>query len=261
MRNRDYKTFATDIALQAGEVIRRNFELGMKKEWKSDGSPVTKTDITINQMVIDSVKKTFPDHNVLAEEFSNYFGNSEYVWVCDPIDGTIPFSSAIPTCVFSLALVRNGESIVGVIFDPFMSRLFFAEKGKGAFLNGKKISVSKVDTFERSVVGMSFLKGAQFNFSRLYSALIEEGAFNLGVLSSIYMGSLVACGELIAEICPAIKPHDTAALKVIVEEAGGKVTDIFGNDQRYDGDTKGHLVSNGRVHDKLLAIIEKTVVR
>jgi fructose-1,6-bisphosphatase/inositol monophosphatase family enzyme len=257
--NQDYKMFAVDLAYRAGEIIKKNFVLGMRKDWKSDGTPVTETDLVINQLVINSVKKEFPNHGILSEEGSNYSKNNEFVWVCDPIDGTIPFSAAIPTCVFSLALVCKGESNLGVIYDPFMDRLFFSEKGKGAFLNGKRISVSKAETLERSIVGISFLKGAKFDLCQLYTALIDEGAFNLGVLSSIYMGSLVASGELIASVGPAVKPHDAAALKIIVEEAGGKVTDIFGNNQRYDLDINGCLVSNGIVHDKLVMIIRNTV--
>ena len=115
----------------------------MDKTIKKDGSPVTKTDLAINKLVIDRVKKYFPSHGVLGEEQSNYVEKADYVWVCDPVDGTIPFSRGMPTCMFSLGLTFKGKPILGVGYDPFIDRLIFAELGKGAFLNGKKIHVSR----------------------------------------------------------------------------------------------------------------------
>ncbi len=256
----DYKTFALGLAQDAGAIIRKNFMLGMKKEWKTDDSPVTVTDLAINQMVIDAVKKEFPDHSILAEEGSDFSESSEYIWVCDPVDGTIPFSHGIPTCVFSLALTRNGESILGVVYDPFMDRMFFAEKGEGAFLNDKKTSVSSRDTIKNSLFGVcSGWKDAQFDFAGIVEALKGERARMTDVGSITYMGMLVAAGEFAATFFHGTKSHDTAALKVIVEEAGGKVTDLFGNEQRYDREIKGHIISNGILHDRLVQIARATI--
>ena len=87
----NYKNFALDLAHQAGAIIKANFTLGMKKEWKADNTPLTQTDLTINQMVLDAVHKTFPGQGILAEEGNDYTPDQEYIWVCDPVDGTIPF--------------------------------------------------------------------------------------------------------------------------------------------------------------------------
>ena len=258
MDMRGYKQFALELAKQAGGIIRGNFRLGMKKEWKADDTPLTETDLIINHLVIDSVKQTFPGHSILSEEGDDFSEESDYVWVCDPLDGTIPFSHGIPVCVFSLALVYKGESVLGVVYDPFMDRMFFAEKGKGTFMNEKKISVSSRDTFKHSLFSVVHWNGAPFDFSRLAVVLKNEGA-RISNISIAYMGALVAAGEFIGTIFPGDHPNDTAALKVLVEEAGGKVTDIFGNEQRYDRPIKGHVVSNGILHEKLLALIRKTV--
>ncbi len=122
------KQFATDLAYQAGEIIKTDFTLGMKKEWKENETPLTAADNKVNQLVVDAVNKNFPDYGLITEEGGSHHQNAEYVWICDPIDGTIPFSHGIPTCVFSIALVHEGEPILAVIYDPFMDRLFYAEK-------------------------------------------------------------------------------------------------------------------------------------
>jgi myo-inositol-1(or 4)-monophosphatase len=255
---KDYKRFAIGLAKQAGKIIKKNFKLGMKKDWKADNTPLTKTDLIINQMVIDSVNRTFPDHSILSEESSDFSEESDYVWVCDPLDGTIPFSHGIPVCAFSLALVHKGESILGVVYDPFMDRMFFAEKGKGAFMNKKKISVSSKNTLKHSMLSVVHWNGAPFDFSKLTVVLKNRGA-KISNISIAYMGALTAAGEFVGTIFPGNQPNDTAALKVLVEEAGGKVTDIFGNEQRYDRPIKGHLVTNGLLHVALLELIQKHV--
>src|SRR6185369_6851970 len=99
-----HKEFALQMAQEAGGIIRSNFSMGMKKEWKEDVTPVTVSDLAINKDLIEGVKQHFPGHSVYGEEESALIDGAEYVWVCDPVDGTLPFSHGIPTCMFSLAL-------------------------------------------------------------------------------------------------------------------------------------------------------------
>ena len=255
-----YKDFAISLAREAGDIIKKNFMRGMKKEWKSDNTPLTEADLAINSLVISSVKKAFPNHDILAEEESSLSEKSDFVWVCDPIDGTIPFSHGIPTCVFSLALTEKGEVILGVVYDPFMDRMFFAEKNKGASLNGKKIFVSTSKNLKNNVIGMSLgSQGTPYDLSSLPKELNKKGVKIVDLCSITYAGALVSSGELVATIFPYLKSHDTAALKVIVEEAGGKVTDLFGADQRYDKDIKGHLITNRLLHEELIKLIKENI--
>jgi fructose-1,6-bisphosphatase/inositol monophosphatase family enzyme len=246
----DYKAFCTLLARQAGAVIKKNFRGGMKKDWKQNETPVTKTDIAINKLVISRVKKYFPDHGVLGEEESYSVKGREYLWVCDPVDGTIPFSHGVPTCVFSLALVKNGVPLVGVIYDPFMDRLVFAEKGKGAYLNGKKTHVNN-HGMDKAVLN--------WESGRLALPLQRKfkNCMPIRLNSFIYGGLLVASGELVASLYTWMYAHDGASLKVIIEEAGGKTSDLKGNDQLYNGKIFGMLVSNGVVHKQLLEIIRR----
>ncbi len=253
----EYRTFATNLARQAGEIIRTNFKLGMAKEWKRGeiDSPVTATDIAINQLIIDQVKSRFPDHGIIGEEQSDFEESQEFKWICDPVDGTTPFSHGVPTCAFSLALTKNGESLLGVVYDPFIDRLFTAEKDGGAFLNDSPIHVSTETTLSRNVMGLELPPVLSYKFPQLRSELSKRNMKVLTVGSTIYMGALVASGEFVANIFSGDRPHDAAALKILVEEAGGKVTNLWGEDQRYDHDIQGILVSNGLVHDQLLEII------
>jgi fructose-1,6-bisphosphatase/inositol monophosphatase family enzyme len=253
-----YKQFSIDLAKQAGKIIRANFTLGMSRTIKKDGSPVTKTDLAINKLVVDQVKKYFPSHGVLGEEQSNLIENADYVWVCDPVDGTIPFSRGMPTCMFSLGLTYKGKSILGVGYDPFMDRMIFAETGKGAFLNGKKIHVSKQRTLDSSFVSICFWKNAKFLMPDLVNDLtFKQNVNNFPIGSIVYNAMLLAAGELDGIIFPHDTAHDVAAIKVIVEEAGGKVTDLDGKEQRYDRPINGCLISNGILHNNLLKIIKK----
>ena len=258
----EYRSFAENFAKQAGEIIQKNFRLGMDKEWKEDNTPVTATDIEINDLLLDSVAKEFPGHNVLAEEKSRLGKDSEFVWVCDPVDGTIPFSAGIPICTFSLALVKNGESILGVVADPLGDRFFIAEKGQGAFLNGAKIRVSTVSDLRGQTANCDTFETAYYDSYKLSGYLrMVKGVKLLTLCSFVYSAVLAAAGELAFSIFPHTTAHDAAAVKIIVEEAGGKVTDLFGNEQRYDKPINGALVSNGFLHGKLTDLIKKMVFK
>lgn len=240
---------AMEIAQQAGSIMRNNFTLGMKKEWKSDSTPLTITDTTVNSLVIDVIGREFPDHAVLGEEES-LDREAEYVWVVDPVDGTAPFSHGVPTFVFSLALVQNGIPVTGVIYDPVLDRLLHAEKGQGAFLNNERIHVSDRSAWARSQVNLD-----TDTIPRLRTKLCDLGAWCSTFNSAVYGGLLVACGEFVAEVYAYDKPWDAAAMKIVIEEAGGKVTGLDGGEQRYDGTINGCVASNGVLHDELIALI------
>jgi len=260
MAYNEEKSFAVELAKRAGRMMSESFKLGAESWLKPDDTEVTKTDIMINRMVIEAVKKRFPGHDVLGEEQSDMSGKSTKLWVCDPIDGTSMFRHGIPMCVFSLAYVEDGVPMVGVVYDPFMDRMITAVKGEGAFLNNKPIKVSTNPNLKHALIYVCYWKGASFDISRLYKDLCDEDAYPIDLGSVAYSACMVAAGELFAAINPTKYSHDIAASKVIVEEAGGKVTDLFGNEQRYDGEIKGCIISNGLIHDKLVEIVKKTMV-
>lgn len=250
------KEFAIDLAQQAGEIIRSNFKMGMPKEWKKDNTPLTAADLTINKLVEKAVANIFPEHGLIAEEGGNFNEQAEYVWLCDPIDGTIPFAHGLPTCAFSLALVKNGEAILGVIYDPFLDRLAFAEKGHGTFINNQPVKVSAQTDLSKALIGLSSWSSAMYDFVHIFKIVSDQGGKVINCGSIVYSGMLVASGDFLVNLWPGNTPWDIAAIKIIVEEAGGKVTDIFGKEQKYNGPINGALITNGKLHQTFVKMMK-----
>ena len=254
-----YLDFAKDIARVAGNIMKKYFHGENGADYKFDNTIVTKADKEINDYLIQRVKSEFPSHSVDGEE--EQFGKSDYVWVCDPVDGTAMYARHIPVAVFSLALVVDGVSTVGVIYDPWTDNLYSAIKGKGAFRNGEPIHVSNIALDDmRSVSNFDMWPEADYN---LYDAIKELGkkTYFVSIASVIRACCCVANGDFNLAIYPGTnhKNCDIAAAKVIVEEAGGKVTDLFGNEQRYDKSINGAVISNGLVHDEMVSAIKSTL--
>lgn len=256
----NYKDFAIDLAKKAGQIMLENFSLGIKKEWKLDHTPLTIADTSINNLVIEEIKKNFPDHSLIGEEASNSLSNAEYIWICDPIDGTIPFSHGIPCATFSLALTHNGKSIFGVVYDPFLDRLFVAEKDKGAYLNGQKIYVSKITKLQHAAATIDSADTTFFDALKMWSIFMNNNTKVFSLAAYIYSAMLIAAGEIGVAIYGGTKPWDVAAVKIIVEEAGGRCTDVFGHDQKYNQEVKGLVASNGLLHDEVLDQISSTIL-
>ena len=249
----NYREFAISLALKAGDIMKRNFTLGMHKEWKKDNSPLTVTDVAINDLVITKVKKRFPDQGVIAEEGSS-FHDEEYVWICDPVDGTNPFSRGYPTFLFSLALVRNGHPILGVLYDPILDRLVVAESGKGAYLNSRtKIQVDKSSEFTRSIIAL------EADMSKLRSELIGKDCLVTTFACISYSALLVALGQFRAAIWLGKTPWDGAAVQIITEEAGGVCTSIDGVEQKYDRSINGLVATNKKTHPILIEMIRRFI--
>lgn len=257
--NQSYLDFAKALAKEAGQIMRRYF-LATDTAWKTDNTPVTLADTEINRLVIERVAAVYPDHSVLGEEESA-LQDSRYTWVCDPVDGTMPYASGMPISAFSLALCDDGKPIVGVVYDPFMDRLYWAAQGSGAFCNGERLAVnSRTSEAESLVVAVSGFDAdrAVVKFDgRIINRLLTLNFKPMALYTVALPSCLVASGQFGAVIFNFAKPEDGAAIKVIVEEAGGKVTDLFGNEQRYDQPVKGFLASNGLVHDVLLELVHQ----
>ena len=254
--NQKYLKFAKDIAYKAGKIMIKYFEDNSEVSYKLDQTIVTKADTEINQYLIKKVKETFPTHSVDGEE--EQFGKSNYVWVCDPIDGTAMYARGIPVAVFSLALVIEGVPTIGVVYDPFTDSMYSAIKDKGAYKNDKKISVNNIELNDKkSVANFDMWPKADYN---LYDSIKELGkkTYFVGVGSVIRACMCIATGDFNLAIFPGTthKNCDIAAAKVIVEASGGKVTDLFGNEQRYDRDINGAVISNGKVHDEVVTVLK-----
>lgn len=251
--------FAIGLAKQAGPIIKDNFSLGMKKEIKADKTPLTATDLAINELVNIEVKKVFPEHGLISEE-GGFYSGQDYTWVCDPVDGTIPFSHGVPICMFMLGLMYKGESILGVVYDPFMDKLYYAEKGQGAFINKDKLQVSKHNKVELTGLSVFSWVEAKYQYPGLFDEVWQKDVFDMNLGCVGYADMLVASGEFTACVFPGETTWDSVAPKIIVEEAGGKFTDLYGNNHNFLEPVKGHLATNGLVHDYFLDLIKKYLV-
>ncbi len=254
-----YLEFAKEIAKEAGKIMLKYFNMDNVADYKQNNTIVTLADTEINHYLIERVKKEFPEHSVDGEEET--FGRSNYVWVCDPIDGTAMYARHIPVAVFSLALVIEGKPVVGVIYDVFTDTLYTAIKDKGTFKNNKKILVNQnLLTDIKSVSHFDIWPNAPYNIHKAIEELGKKTYF-VSIGSIIRACACIASGEFTLAIFPGTKHKncDIAAVKLIVEEAGGKVTDLFGKEQRYDTDINGAIISNGLVHSEVVETIKKFV--
>jgi myo-inositol-1(or 4)-monophosphatase len=253
----DFRDFALDVAEQACSVATEYFDKPMNVERKADNSPVTIADKKINQMVIEAVIATFPEHRVVGEEGSHELAGAEYAWVCDPIDGTVPFSTGISTFAFSLALVRDGHPVLGVIAEPIQKRVFAAELDQGATLNGRPVHVNSEMHFEFDTIFVESLS-SEPRCRRLRAALDEAWLCTLRLHSCVYSGAKVINGSAAALVSGSSHPWDSAALAIIGREAGAVVTDLNGNDDvRFDEEMNGMiLAANADISTRLQEMLK-----
>lgn len=245
--------FARRMAMTAGDIMKKYYRADQHVETKSDQTPVTIADKEINDMLIEEVKKDYPEHGVLGEEAS-WQSDRENLWVCDPIDGTPAFIFHIPTSMFSLALVIDGVSQLAIAFNAFTGDCYTAIKSGGVFRNEQPIHVS-----DRSLGSGARLAGSSDGAIDGIANRQNMQALGIKIIASygaVFKGCLVAEGSLDGRIFVHKGAHDIAAIKLIIEEAGGKVTDLDGNEQRYDRPINGAVMSNGVIHNELLKLVK-----
>ncbi len=249
--------YLKELARQAGEITRENFTLGMERVCKADNTPLTATDTAVNELVVDSIKRDFSHVRVLGEEGDYNVDGAEYTVLCDPVDGTIPFCRGIPISTFVISIIKDHQPLAAVIYDPFMDRMWHASKGEGSFLNGRPVRVSSHAKLYGANICIIWWRGSAFNLHSVCQKLMDEEATWSNPLTIAYYGGLLASGEQDATIFPGRKGWETAAMQLIAEEAGGTVTDIYGNPMRYGpkGEIDGHIISNGFLHDDLVQLI------
>lgn len=247
------KDLAIRAAKEAGKVLVDNFGRVIKTKAKSDRDLVTDIDLRAEEKIVKLIKKDYPDDDILSEESRYPFLDSEFKWIIDPLDGTHNYIHNIGIFGTSIALEFKGEVVIGVIYMPLTDELYVGGKGKGAYLNGRRINVSKRGIEQATVVYDSSIR---YNKKPMLSGLGElvDRVFNVRMFGSTCRSlSYVASGQVEAEIEFNDKVWDFAAGLLLVEEAGGESTDFQG--RRWTTDTKRYIASNGVVHKEILKII------
>ncbi len=254
-----FVSVAKDAAKKAGKLIMKYYGSKIIKNYKEDKSIVTDADLESEKIILDLIKKEFPDHAILSEE-SGYRGleDAEYLWCVDPLDGTTNFSMRNPFFNVSIALLRNKNPIMGVVYYPPQDEIFHAELGRGAYLNGKPIKVSTRDSMKASILTFcnSRDQEARIRVGKIYAELKLTNNYVRQIGSAALELCMVASGRVESFFMIGVRAWDVAAGWMMVKEAGGKTTDFDGNP--FTIDSKNLLATNGtKIHEDLLEVIKK----
>ncbi len=248
----DFVPAISEIAREAGALLMTYFHRRVEVEYKGDVDLVTEADRASEALITDRIRARWPRHDLLAEEGTNTRTGSDYLWYIDPLDGTTNFAHSFPVFCVSLALEYKGERIAGVLYDPTRAELFAAEKGGGAWLNQRRIHVSQVGNLAECLVGTGFPSHKRHQNPNIFFyhqiTLRTHGVRRPG--SAALDLACVASGRYDGFWEFNLNPWDTAAGVLLVEEAGGKVTDFSGGP--FQIASREVLASNNLVHADLI---------
>ena len=245
-------------AVEAGAAeLTRFFNQSFKVSNKTGiNNLVTEADHAAEAAILDVIKKKFPEHYILSEEAGEIIQDSDYKWIVDPIDGTVNFAHSIPLCCVSIAIEHNGEIILAAVYNPNLNELFFAEKGNGSTLNEKRITVSE----KMHVMNACLVTGFPYTYLdtpngplEIFEKFIRKGVPVRRLGSAAIDLCWVAAGRFDGFYEHKLEAWDSAAGYLIVEEAGGKVTDFEGN--KFSHYQPHVLATNGKIHKEMLEVI------
>ena len=245
-------------ATEAGAKELQRFFNGEFKISNKEGmnNLVTEADHAAEKAIIEVITNEFPGHFILSEEAGEIIMDSEYKWIIDPIDGTVNFANGIPICCVSIGLEQNGKMILGAVYNPLINEFYFAQKGFGATLNDKKLSVSN----KTEVVTSCLVTGFPYTYLdspngplQVFERFIRKGIPVRRLGSAAIDLCWVAAGRFDGFYEHKLQAWDSAAGLLMVEEAGGTVTDFEGND--YSPYQPHLLATNGKIHAEMLAIV------
>lgn len=245
-----------DAVRAGGDIVKQYFGQALQTEQKSSvGDLRTKADVESEQAILAVLKKAFPNFNIYAEESGAIDNKSEYTLVIDPLDGTSNFVLGIPDFAISIGLLKGDEAVAGVIYNPILDQLYTAEAGKGAFLNGKKIHVNQEVDMTRATISYTCGYNTTREYTQSTIGTLRDAKVKRIVdhWAPAYDYCLLASGRLEAVISKEGDLEDYVAAKVLVTEAGGKVTGLTG--QPVNGRAADFVATNGAIHDALLSAL------
>lgn len=245
---------AVEVALAAGSLLRHYFERRVETEIKAGFDVVTEADRASEQLVVSMLHQRFPTHGIVAEEGGGHEAQSGYRWFVDPLDGTSNFAHSYPVWCVTMACERAGELVVAVTYDPMRDELFTAERGSGAYLNGRRMQVSNTPTLSRAMMVTGFPNHARLanpNIHFYHQMAMETHGVRRAGSAALDLAS-VAAGRLDSFWEIGLNAWDIAAGILLVTEAGGVCTDMRGRPHHHVG--APHLLAdNGLLHDETTA--------
>jgi myo-inositol-1(or 4)-monophosphatase len=255
---KSFRKIALEAAEKSGRILKKGLQGKIEVSYKGDLNLVTNIDTRSEKAIVALISRHFPKHQVMAEEGHGQKDPSPFRWIIDPLDGTTNYAHAFPFFCVSIALEIKGKVVIGVVFDPMRKELFFAEKGKGAFLNGKPISVSPVDKLSKSLLVTGFAYDIRTdpanNFNHFIRLSMHAQAVRRTGSAALDL-CYVAAGRLDGFWELKLRPWDTAAGTLILREAGGRVTCFSGKPYSiYESEI---LATNRKIHDEMIQILNK----
>jgi myo-inositol-1(or 4)-monophosphatase len=254
----DLQTLAIQTVRESGKIQKEWLRKDKRIELKGEINLVTEVDKRCEQRIIEIIKKAFPEHNILTEETPMPEVPSPYRWIIDPLDGTTNYAHGYPCFCTSIALELDKEIILGAIYDPLLDELFTAQKGKGAFLNNERIAVSKTDQLTNALICTGFpydIRESQVNNLDHFNHFIMEARAIRRDGSAALDLCYVAAGRFDGFWELKLCPWDVAAGKLLVDEAGGRVSDFRGG--KLDIYGRQTLASNGKIHREMIKVLER----
>lgn len=251
-----YQETAVSAALKAGKLLKELLGKAHEVKFKGEIDLVTEADFQAEKLIIQEIKKKFPDHNFLSEEKGKEGIDSQFLWLIDPLDGTTNFAHRFPFFAVSIALSIQEEINLGVVYDPNFDELFLAEKGRRAFLNNKPIAVSKNSDLSKTLLATGFPYYVRERPDRPFESFRNfyfktQGVRRCG--SAALDLCYVACGRFDGFWEEGLKPWDTAAGSLILKEAGGTLTRFDGSD--FDLYFPEVVASNSLIHNQMLKVL------
>jgi myo-inositol-1(or 4)-monophosphatase len=254
-----FKEFAIGVAMRSGMILMRNFHDAIKTaaRKKSRREVVCDSDCEVDAYIRYKVQEQYPRHNFISEEGKTVDKGSRYTWVVDPLDGTLNYTIGNPFFTVSITVLEDNEPIIGVIYAPYMGEMFVAERRRSARLNERNMRVSDERKLSDSVVSLSYFprdKKARSKFMKM-GARIEDHARSIRHLGCTSLElAYIACGRLEGQIiAPPLRMWDIAAGMLLVQVAGGRVTNFDG--KAWAGVRQGFVASNGKIHNQLLKLV------
>ncbi|MGV8057726.1 MAG: inositol monophosphatase family protein [Smithellaceae bacterium] len=253
------KNFAIEVAHKAGALLIKKFNQSIKIHYKGDINLVTEADKMSENLIIETIRRSFPDYGILSEESPAIRDGSSMRWIIDPLDGTTNYAHGYPVFCVSIALEKDGVIILGVVYDPTRQDTFSAIRGEGSFLNGKRLAVSQIPDLNRSLLATGFpydIRESKENNLDHFNVLAKQTQAIRRAGAAALDLAYVAAGRFDGFWELKLKPWDTAAGCLLVEEAGGKITDIFG--KPWNLFSPNILVSNGPIHEQMIAVFQRS---
>jgi myo-inositol-1(or 4)-monophosphatase len=254
----EYLDFAVGLARRAGDILKHYANREKFVELKGRANLVTAADKESEALIIDAIRERYPSHAILAEESGIHSATSplEGKWIIDPLDGTTNFAHQYPFFCVSIAFEQDGKVICGAVYDPSRDEMFTGAAGAGSFLNGEKLAVSDVLRLSDALL----LTGFPYNLREILDTVVGQFKAFLSESQAVRRGGSAALDlcYLARGCCDGfwelnLHPWDTAAGKIILEEAGGRLTDFKGNP--FSIYVKEVLASNGRIHAEMMRVL------